>query len=65
LEWEALSESERFYRTQEDPYKAFSLRWTDNKKNETLNREHLNQLEAQIAAGQLEIILTRKPEMNE
>lgn len=65
MEWEALSENEKFYRTQEDPYKAFSLRWADNKKNETLNREQLNEFEAHVAAGQLEITLTRKPEMSE
>ena len=34
LEWEALSEEERFYRTQEDPFKAFSLLWVENTKSQ-------------------------------
>lgn len=34
LEWEALSEEERFYRTQEDPFKAFSLLWVENTQSQ-------------------------------
>jgi hypothetical protein len=61
-EWEALSEEERFFRTQEDPYKAFSLLWTDNSKEQKLSSESLRKFEDAVSNGQLSIVLTRRPE---
>ena len=44
LEWEALSDEEKFYRTSEDPYKAFSLLFPDNSKTVDFNGEQIIEL---------------------
>ena len=63
LEWEALSDEEKFHRTSEDPYKSFSLLFPDNNKAVTLNQEEISELESKIDNNEIEIILTRKPSM--
>lgn len=65
MEWEALSEEERFHRTQEDPFKAFSLTWTDHAKEQELKEDSLKTFEDSVSEGSLQIVLVRKPEGGE
>lgn len=36
IEWDALPENVKFYKTSEDPYKGFSLKFIENEKVSTL-----------------------------
>ena len=64
LEWEALSEEEKFYRTSEDPYKSFSLVFGENSKSMNFDAEQILDLESKIDNNEVKVVLTRKPNMN-
>lgn len=60
-----MSEDEKFYRTQEDPYKAFSLLFETHDFSVTLDEAGINSMETKIDQNEVEIILIRRPDMNE
>ena len=60
-----MSEEERFHRTQEDPFKAFSLQFGEKEKSENLSGDALKQFEGHINKGEVVIRLSRKPEGGE
>lgn len=63
--WDQMTDEQRFHHKSEDPYQMFSLKFEKPQLQAVLEGEQLARFEKEVERGEVDILLTRKPEINE